>query len=184
MSTRESKLHALNISHVRATHNDIAHAARQTSIETLDNIVATATDLALAARQAHWNVRGPTFSALHELFGDISDKLHRHVDVLAERSAALGGIPRCTVQAVSAATALKPYPSFGFDGTEHVEQLCGRLATLSTDLRHSSIQLEEIRDPVTAHLLIEACATVDHLLWLLESHAPIDDVGRTGKRTA
>ena len=59
-----------------------------------------------------------------------------------------------------------------------------RLATLSTDLRQSSIELENNRDPVTAHLLIEACSTVDHLLWQLESHMPIDDVGRSGKRSA
>jgi starvation-inducible DNA-binding protein len=179
MSSRESKLHALNVAHLRTTRNDVANPARQSAIEALDSVVATATDLALAARQAHWNVRGASFSALHSLFGEISDKLHRHVDELAERSAALGGIPRCTVQAVAATTALKPYPGYGFEGSEHIEQLSERMAVLSSDLRQASLELEGARDPVTAHLLVEACASVDHLLWQLESHMPVDHAPRS-----
>ena len=181
MSTRESKLHALNIAQLRTTRNTIRPAARQAAIESLDAMVASAIDLALAARQANWNVRGSQFSALHEVFGRTSDELYKHADVLAERSAALGGIPRCSPQSVVAATKLKSYPSFGVDGAEHVAELAARLANLSTELRQAIIDINHQGDPVTAHLFTGAGATVDHLLWLMESQAPFDESGRATK---
>ncbi len=181
MSTRESKLHALNVAQVRRTHNDLAPAARQSAIEYLECLVATAADVSMAARQAHWNVRGPAFLPLHEMFGEIADKILHHVDELAERSAALGGIPRCSAQSVAAGSVLKPYPNFCFDGAEHIEQLSQRLAVLSTALRQASVDLEGSRDPVTAHIMVEACATVEHMLWKLESHLAVDDDDRIRK---
>jgi len=179
MSTRESKLHALNIAQLRTTRNSLPGPARQVAIESLDVIVACTTDLALAARQAHWNVRGRQFSALHELFRRISDELLKHTDVLAERAAALGGMPRCSAQSVSAATRLKAFPSFGFDGSEHLQELAMRLAAVSLELRQAAIDVYGQGDPVTAHLLTEACSAVDHLLWLVESHTPIETPDRT-----
>ena len=181
MSTRESKLHALNIAHVRTTRNSIRTSARQSSIETLDSIVVCLTDLGLAARQAHWNVRGREFTSLHDLFGRVSDEANKHTDVLAERAAALGGIPRCTAQAVVAGTKLKPYPSFGFYGAEHVDELATRMAAVGTELRAAIIDIEGRGDPVTSHLLTDAAATLDHLLWLLESHLPTDGPDTAGK---
>ncbi len=177
MSASESKVHALNIAQMRTTRNTLARPARQAAIEALDTAVACSMDLSLAARQAHWNVRGRQFSALHALFGQIADELYKQTDALAERSAALGGTPRCTPQNVVATTRLRPYPSFGFDGAEHLDELSTRLANLSTELRQSVLTIDGDQDPVTAELLTDACASVDHQLWLLESHFPIDDNG-------
>lgn len=174
MSTRESKLHALNTAHLRTTRNSLRNPARQAAIEALDGLVACTADLSLAARQAHWNVRGRNFSALHALFGQISDDLNRQADVLAERSAALGGIPMCSPQSVASGTKLKPYPSFGCDGEEHIDELAERMAALGAELRRGVLDIEAHGDPVTAHLLIEACSAVDHLLWQLESHTPAE----------
>ncbi len=184
MSTRDSKVHALNIAHIRTTKNTLQTTARQTAIELLDGLVACTTDLALAARQAHWNVRGKQFLALHDLFGRISDELNRHTDVMAGRAAAIGGIPRCTAQSVVAATKLKPYPIFGFDGVDHVEELARRMAVLSAEIRQAILTIEGQRDPVTAHHLVDTGAAVDHLLWLLESQIPIEETERPGNAPA
>lgn len=43
------------------------------------------------AQTAHWHVSGPTSAADHELFGEIYETLHGHVDKLAEKSVGLGG---------------------------------------------------------------------------------------------
>jgi len=184
MSSRESKIHALNISHMRATQNSMPGSARQSSIEALDSIVASLTDLALSARQAHWNVRGRQVLALHDLFARVSDEMFQHANMLAERSAALGGMPRCTAAAVVAGTMLKPYPSFCSDGSEHIDELGGRLAAVGAGVREVILQVDANADRVTVHLLIEACASVDHLLWLLESHQPVDDSDRPEKGIA
>jgi quercetin dioxygenase-like cupin family protein len=42
-------------------------------------------------RHAHWNVKGPGFVALHELFDDVAERVEGHCDLLAERVVALGG---------------------------------------------------------------------------------------------
>ncbi len=181
MSTKESKVHALNMAQMRRTRNSLAIPVCQIAIEALDTAVACSIDLGLAARQAHWNVRGRQFSTLHALFGQIADELYKQADVLAERSAALGGMPRCTPQSVVSATKLRPYPSFGFDGAEHLDELSTRMACLSTELRQSVRVIDCDEDPVTADLLTAACGAVDHLLWLLESHFPVDDSGLSHK---
>lgn len=177
MSTKEGKVHALNMAQMRTTKNNLPRAARQAAIEAVDTAVACAIDLSLAARQAHWNVRGRQFTALHALFGQIADELYKQSDVLAKRSAALGGMPRCTPQSVVAATRLRPYPNFCFDGGEHLDDLSTRMACLSTELRQSVLTIDCDQDPVTARLLTDACASADHLLWLLESHVPYEDYG-------
>lgn len=177
MSTKESKVYALNIAQLRRSRNSLPAPARQAAIEALDTAVACAIDLSLAARQAHWNVRGPQFSALHALFGQIADELYKQSDILAERSAALGGMPRCTPPSLVASSRLRPYPSFSYDGAEHLDELSMRMSSLSTELRQSVRTIDCGSDPVTADLLTDACASVDHLLWLLDSHFPADDSG-------
>ena len=67
-----------------------------------------------------------------------------------------------------------PAPCFRLDGAEHLEQLAERLAQLSTELRHAAIVADGQLDPATTRFLIEACATVEHLLWQLESHLLTD----------
>ena len=184
MSTTDGKLLALNLAQLKVTRNDLGKPARQAAIEAIETIVATMTDLGLAARQAHWNLRGPSFSPLRDLFERISRALDAHTDTLAERAAALGGIPRATVQHVAATTKLKPYPSFCIDGSEHIEALSQRMAMLGTELRQSIADIDRQADPVTAHVLTEACVAIDKLLWLLESQSAPDAAGRYNRSPA
>jgi len=128
-------------------------------------------DVAMASRQAHWNVRGPSFYALHELFERIQKELDGQADELAERIAALGGIPCGTVQAVANATRLPAYPLLGTSQDEHLEALASRLGGLGTTLRGALGECESNGDTISAHHVTEAWARVDKLLWLVEGHA-------------
>jgi Ferritin-like domain len=60
-------------------------------VELLNQQLADALDLALQAKQAHWNVKGPSFIALHELFDSVVEEIVEHADDLAERAVELGG---------------------------------------------------------------------------------------------
>ena len=51
-----------------STQNDLAEKVRRGAIDLLNQQLADALDVALQAKQAHWNVKGPNFIALHELF--------------------------------------------------------------------------------------------------------------------
>ena len=49
-------------------------------------------------KQAHGDVKGPTFIALHELFDKINAAVEHHVDALAERVVQLGGTAHGTAR--------------------------------------------------------------------------------------
>ena len=80
-------------------------------IDLLNARLADAIDLALVTKQAHWNLKGPTFIAVHELLDTLRDDVDEHVDIIAERVAQLDGIALGTLQTVGKATqARRPTP--------------------------------------------------------------------------
>lgn len=66
-------------------------SVRAPAAEKLQALVTNGVILALAAQDAHWNVRGAAFGPLHELFGELRDATNEIVDRLAERVVTLGG---------------------------------------------------------------------------------------------
>ena len=109
--------------HMHATRIDLPAETRSRLIPLLNRRLADAIDLSLQAKQAHWNVKGPGFIALHELFDRIAGEIDDHVDELAERITALGGTAEGTVQAVAGRTRLAAYPLTIADGRAHLEAL-------------------------------------------------------------
>ena len=74
------------------THIDLPAETRQSVIKLLNQQLADTFDLQSQVKQAHWNVKGPTFIALHELFDELAEELEEHIDGTAERATALGGV--------------------------------------------------------------------------------------------
>src|SRR6267154_2374683 len=93
------------------TKNDLPTNAKAAVIAVLNENLAAAIDLALATKQAHWNLKGPQFIAVHEMLDGFRNDLDEHIDTLAERAVQLGGTALGSLQAVSAGTKLKPYPT-------------------------------------------------------------------------
>ena len=84
-----------------ALHNtkiDLSKDAREKLIELLNSRLADASDLKSQAKQAHWNVKGMSFIALHELFDAIATAVEAHIDLIAERITTLGGTAMGTVR--------------------------------------------------------------------------------------
>jgi DNA-binding ferritin-like protein len=80
------------------TKNTLPEKIRNQSIALLNRNLASAIDLKAQAKQAHWNVKGPDFIALHELFDKVADEADGFVDLIAERVTALGGTAEGIVQ--------------------------------------------------------------------------------------
>src|SRR5262249_14337477 len=74
------------------TKNDLSEAIRIKAIELLNARLADCIDLQTQTKQAHWNVKGPHFIALHELFDKINEEVEDYVDEIAERAMQLGGV--------------------------------------------------------------------------------------------
>lgn len=152
------------------TKIDIAKKKREQAIEVLSARLADVIDLGLQAKQAHWNVKGPHFYGLHQLFDEIADAMDEHSDMIAERITALAGVAEGTVGVVAKKTTLPEYPLDIFEGRAHVEALSASLATFGKAVRGDINQAEEIGDADTADLFTEVSRSVDKYLWFVEAH--------------
>ena len=52
---------------LHATSNDLKSNSKKVAIELLNARLADGIDLALLTKQAHWNLKGPQFIAVHEM---------------------------------------------------------------------------------------------------------------------
>ncbi len=117
------------------TRNDLPASVRNPVVNLLNSRLADAIDLGTQAKQAHWNVKGPNFIALHELFDQVAEHIEDHVDTLAERITALGGTANGTIAAVSRASTLPAYPDDITDGIEHADALSSAVADFGAKVR-------------------------------------------------
>src|SRR3954466_10757859 len=111
------------------TRNDLPASVRTPIVNLLNNRLADAIDLGTQAKQAHWNVKGPNFIALHELFDQINEEVEGYVDEIAERAVQLGGVAEGTARMVAKRSSLAEYPLNATDGRSHVEALSSALAS-------------------------------------------------------
>ncbi len=152
------------------TRNDLPARSRARLETLLNQRLADAIDLAAAFKQAHWNVKGPQFIALHGLFDQVHGAIEAHVDTLAERIAALGGTALGTIAAVARGSSLAPYPETLRAGPAHLVALVERMADFGRKLRAAIAAAERLGDAGTADLCTAISRDADQQLWLLEAH--------------
>jgi starvation-inducible DNA-binding protein len=152
------------------TKNDLAPVVRGKVVELLNARLADAIDLGAQAKHAHWNVKGPNFIALHELFDSVAEHIEDHIDTLAERITALGGTAHGTIAVVSSATSLKPYPEGISDGLQHVDALSTAVADFGAKVRKGIDEAGRLGDADTSDLFTGVSRELDKDLWFLEAH--------------
>jgi starvation-inducible DNA-binding protein len=152
------------------TRNDLPARSRVRLEKLLNQRLADALDLEAAAKQAHWNVKGPNFIALHELFDQLHGNVEEHVDTIAERISALGGTPLGTIAAVARATSLAPYPLDLSEGPAHVVALADRVADFGRKARAAIAATAKLDDADSSDLFTAISRDVDKYLWFLEAH--------------
>lgn len=156
---------------MHVTRNGLAENARAAMIDLLNARLADALDLAAVAKQAHWNVKGPHFQPLHELFDALTDDVRVHADDIAERAVALGGAAMGRTQDVANASKLDAYPADAATGSAHVAAVADRLAATTNAMRTAIDEAEEAGDAVTADLFTGVARALDKQLWFVEAHA-------------
>ena len=152
------------------TKNDVTANAKQVSIAVLNARLADAIDLALLTKQAHWNIKGPQFIALHEMIDGFRTEIDGHVDTMAERVVQLGGTALGTTQAVAKASTLAPYPTDIYASKDHLAALIDRYAKVAGAVRAAIDETDEAGDADTADLLTAFSRALDKSLWFLEAH--------------
>ena len=144
--------------------------AKSAVIEILNAWLADAIDLALITKQAHWNLKGPNFIAVHEMLDPMRAAIDLHVDVIAERIAQLDGIALGTSQVVSKATTLDAYPTDIRKVPDHLAALAERFAALANQVREDIDATDEAGDADAADILTAFSRELDKDLWFIKSH--------------
>jgi starvation-inducible DNA-binding protein len=143
---------------------------RMELVAILNRSLASTNDLYAQLKQAHWNIKGPEFIALHKLLDELAEQIEDQVDIVAERITSLGGTAFGTIQATAENSALRLYPVDIFTMSEHIGHLSHNIAILG-ELSRTNVRLaEELDDFGTSDLYIMLSRLLDKSLWFLEAH--------------
>lgn len=144
--------------------------ARKTSISELLACMANAAALSMALKQAHWNVKGANFIAVHELLDAVKARLDPNLDEMAERVQQLDGVAIGTVEEVAKHSELDPYPTNLTKAADHLREISARMRAYGERVRVAIDTTDEAGDATTADILTAASRQADKDLWFLESH--------------
>jgi len=153
------------------TENDLSLLRRSELNALMNQRLASAVDLQMQMKQAHWNVKGPNFIGLHELFDKVDEAVESYVDMIAERIVQLGGIAEGTVRVSAARSRLAEYPLQIAEGMAHVEAVARALSTFGREARATIEEANALEDADTADLFTEVSRGTDNWLWFVEAHS-------------
>src|SRR5215208_3748095 len=152
------------------TANTLSKNIRAKSVAVLNRHLAAAIDLHAQVKQAHWNVRGATFIAIHELFDKVADAAEGYSDLIAERAGALGGAAEGTIQVAVEHSFLERYRLGVADSATHIGAVTAALAAFGDSVRNAIDETAGFGDADTSDVFTEISRGIDQQLWLVESH--------------
>lgn len=170
VSSRTSSEARSDTARLYPTKNDLPEETRREVVGLLNQRLAESIDLQTQCKQAHWNVKGPSFIALHKLFDEINADVEEYVDLLAERVVQLGGIAEGTIGVVSERSTLMDYPIGLSTGEEHVAALSDALSMFGRNARITIDEMNDLKDADSADILTEISRGTDKWLWFVEAH--------------
>jgi starvation-inducible DNA-binding protein len=152
------------------TRNSLPEKTRREIAALLQERLTDSIDLMMQAKQAHWNVKGPNFIALHELFDKVFTDTVVYVDVIAERIVQLGGIAEGTARVAAKGSSLPEYPLDAASGKKHVAALAHAIAFYGELIRKAIVLCSDLKDADTADIFTQVSRGADSNLWFVEAH--------------
>lgn len=146
----------------------------ETDLKTVGNALQGAlvdlVDLALVAKQVHWNVVGPRFRSVHLQLDEVVDTARLHSDTVAERASALGVNPDGRSATVASSSAIGTVPEGWIKDGEAVRILIAALGAVVTRMRER-IDLTGDPDPISQDILIGLTGDLEKHAWMFQAES-------------
>ncbi|MBW4555090.1 MAG: DNA starvation/stationary phase protection protein [Trichormus sp. ATA11-4-KO1] len=141
--------------------------------------------LLVKTKKYHWDVVGPQFRSLHELWEEQYEKLTENIDDLAERVRALGGYPVGTMTGFLEIGTLKEHSGEVPLATEMVDRLVEDHEQVIRNLRdHVDQCSEQFHDEGTSDFLTELMEEHEDMAWMLRSFIEGEALQPSGEQPA
>lgn len=147
-----------------------ASNSRAAVADKLKVVLASSYTLMLKTQNYHWNVTGPTFTSLHELFGKQYEEIFAANDEIAERIRALGEFSPGSLAAFAKLTTVKDAPSSPPAYAQMIADLLKdneAMSKLASELRAFA---DDAGDTATGDLMNGRIDAHDKAAWMLRSH--------------
>ncbi len=142
--------------------------AKEKCAAELQAVLVDLIDLSLQGKQAHWNVVGPQFRALHLHLDELVDDAHKWSDAVAERLRALGFAADGLASVVARGSGLESLPEGIINDQAVLRRVIDQLAMAATRIR-GSIERLDASDKVSEDILIQIIAGLEEHLWMFRS---------------
>ncbi len=126
-------------------------------------------DLSLQAKQAHWNVVGPTFKPVHEFLDELTSAYRDWYDLVAERLTAIGIPPDGRSATVAGSTPLAALPAGPIGDQAVLAAFAERVTLVAANVRRRADEMGGL-DIATQDLLIEILRGLEKQHWMLRAH--------------
>jgi len=150
----------INIGIEQSDRQEIAHG--------LSRLLADSYTLYLKTHNYHWNVKGPLFNTLHQMFEEQYTELATAVDEIAERIRALGEPAPGSYKAYAALTSIEEEDAVP-GAEEMIRQLLKGQETVVRTARAVIGSAEAANDEPTADLLTQRMQVHEKNAWMLRS---------------
>ncbi|MFI1016566.1 Dps family protein [Streptomyces sp. NPDC020965] len=148
----------------------LSEADLKTVGDALRGALVDLVDLALVAKQVHWNVVGPRFRSVHLQLDEVVDTARAHSDTVAERSSAIGVSPDGRAGTVAKQSAIGSVPDGWIKDVDAVRVLVDALGAVISRMRER-IAVTGDPDPVSEDILIGLTADLEKHAWMFQAES-------------
>ncbi len=159
----KSKNNATSMINIGISEEDRAKIAKS-----LSRLLADSYTLYLMTHNFHWNVTGPMFNTLHQMFQTQYTELWQALDTIAERIRALGHYAPGTYREFAELTSIEEPKSIP-EAMEMVRMLMVGNEAVAKTARSAFEAAESANDQPTADLLTERMDIHEKTAWMLRS---------------
>ena len=147
----------------------LSDKAMEGAVEILSTLLADEFLLRLKLRKYHWNVTGPQFLSLHEIFEEQYNALATFIDKVAERLRTYGAMSPGTMDEFLQLTRLDEHPGDNPDAEVMLENLVSDHEAMVRHLRENIEDAEEYGDAGLEDFLTAQLQEHQEMAWMLRS---------------